>query len=91
MTSTLSRTIAGSTRPLTSPSAAKKHRRRWVGRAVWGGLAAGGVAGLAWAWQPKPVAVDVAAVSRGSKNTSSSSLPATKTARGPGARAQLPA
>ena len=65
MTTALSRTMPGGTRPLTSPGAAKKHRRRWVSRAVWGGLAAGGVAGLAWAWQPKPVTVDVATVSRG--------------------------
>lgn len=65
MTTTLSRTIAGTTRPSASPNAAKKRRRRWAMRALWGGLAAGGVAALAWAWQPKPVAVDLAAVGRG--------------------------
>jgi HlyD family secretion protein len=65
MTTTLSRTVTGSARPLPSPNAGRKRRRRWVGRAAWAVLAAGGIAGLTWAWQPKAVAIDVAKVSRG--------------------------
>lgn len=65
MTTTLSRTNAASSRPLATPNAARKRRRRWASRAFWGVLGTTGIAALVWAWQPKPVAVDVAAVSRG--------------------------
>lgn len=42
-----------------------RRRRRWATRASLGVGAVAVVGGLAWAWQPKPVVVDVAPVTRG--------------------------
>jgi len=47
----------------TSRTARK--RRRWVGRAAWATVAVVGVAGVIYAWRPRPVPVDLATVTRG--------------------------
>ncbi|MCC7387066.1 MAG: efflux RND transporter periplasmic adaptor subunit [Deltaproteobacteria bacterium] len=43
----------------------KVYRRRWVRRLIWGALGLVIVAAIVIAWQPRPVAIDVATVSRG--------------------------
>ena len=67
-TTSLSRTTpAPGTETAHAPAAARRARtrRRWVGRLAWAAVGIAGLAGLAYAWRPKPVAVDLATVTRG--------------------------
>ena len=40
-------------------------QNRWIKRATWGFVVAAGLAALAWLGWPQPIAVDLAAVTRG--------------------------
>ena len=71
--STTPATSLSRTAPAPGPPAAQappatrraRTRRRWVGRLAWAAVGIAGVAGLVYAWRPKPVAVDLATVTRG--------------------------
>jgi len=67
-TPSLSRTTPATGTDAVHVQAAKRRartRRRWLGRAAWITVGVAGVAGLIYAWRPKPIPVDLATVSRG--------------------------
>jgi HlyD family secretion protein len=67
-TTSLSRTTpAAGTEPKGATTNARRARtrRRWLGRGAWAFVGIAGAIGLAYAWRPKPIAVDLATVTRG--------------------------